>query len=46
MRTALVEMRVDPTQTTMLLQRCLMKHGNFIRSDTDIHFVERLLEQR
>ncbi len=46
MRTALAEMRVDPIKTTIPLHQRLMKHGNFLKNDTDIHFVERLLEQK
>ena len=46
MRTALAEMRVDPIKTTIPLHQRLMKHGNFLTNDTDIHFVERLLEQK
>ena len=45
-RTALAEFRVDPIKTTIPLHARLMKHGNFIKSDTDIHFVERWLEQK
>ncbi len=46
MRTALAEFRVDPIKTTIPLHARLMRHGNFINSETDIHFVERLLEQK
>ncbi len=46
MRTALAEFRVDPIKTTIPLHARLMRHGNFIKSDVDIHFVERLLEQK
>jgi len=46
MRTALAEFRVDPIKTTIPLHARLMRHGNFINNDTDIHFVERLLEQK
>lgn len=46
MRTALGEFRVDPIKTTIPLHLRLMKHGNFIKSDTDIHFVERWLDQK
>jgi acetyl-CoA carboxylase biotin carboxylase subunit len=46
MRSALAEFRVEPIKTTIPLHQRLMKHGNFIKSDTHIHFVERLLEQK
>ncbi len=46
MRAALAEFRVEPIKTTIPLHQRLMKHGNFIKSDTDIHFVERWLDQK
>ena len=46
MRSALAEFRIDPIKTTIPLHQRLMRHGNFIKSDTDIHFVERLLETK
>lgn len=45
MRSALAEFRVEGIKTTIPLHQRLMKHGNFIKSDTDIHFVERWLGQ-
>ncbi len=46
MRRALSEFRVEPIPTTIPLHARLMRHGNFIKSDTDIHFVERWLEAK
>jgi len=43
---ALREFRVSPIKTTIPLHIKLMANGAFQRSDTDIHFVERLLESR
>jgi acetyl-CoA carboxylase biotin carboxylase subunit len=45
-RRALAEFRCDPLKTTIPLHIRLMLNGNFLRSDVDIHFVERLLEQQ
>ncbi len=42
-RRALAEFRVEPIPTTIGLHADLMRNGNFLRSDVDIHFVERLL---
>ena len=46
LKRALAEFRVDPIKTTIPLHAQLMNNGNFIKSDVDIHFVERLLEQK
>ncbi len=46
LRRALAEFRVDPIKTTIPLHAMLMNNGNFLKSDVDIHFVERLLEQQ
>ena len=43
---ALKEFRVDPIKTTIPLHIRLMLNGNFRKSDVDIHFVERLLDQQ
>ena len=43
---ALLEFRVEPIHTTIGLHTDLMRNGNFIKSTVDIHFVERLLEQK
>ncbi len=43
---ALTEFRIDPIKTTIPLHIRLMLNGNFRKSDIDIHFVERLLEQQ
>ena len=40
---ALHEFHIAPTKTTIPLHIRLMKNGNFLRSETDINFVERLL---
>ncbi len=40
---ALREFRVSPTKTTIPLHERLMLNGNFVRSEIDINFVERLL---
>ena len=40
---ALGEFTIDPIKTTIPLHQRLMKNGSFIKSDVDIHFVERLL---
>ena len=45
LKRALAEFRVDPIKTTIPLHAELMRNGNFVRSDVDIHFVERLLEK-
>jgi biotin carboxylase len=39
-------MRIEPLKTTIPLHAELMRNGNFIKSDVDIHFVERWLEAR
>lgn len=46
MSRALAELRIDPLKTTIPLHADLMRNGNFIKADVDIHFVERLLEAR
>jgi acetyl-CoA carboxylase, biotin carboxylase subunit len=46
MRRALAEFRIGPIKTTIPLHSRLMRHGNFIKSDVDIHWVERWLEQK
>ena len=46
LRRALTEFRVDPIKTTIPLHIRLMLNGNFRKSDVDIHFVERLLDQQ
>jgi acetyl-CoA carboxylase biotin carboxylase subunit len=46
LKRALAEFRVEPIKTTIPLHAMLMNNGNFIRSEVDIHFVERLLEQK
>ena len=46
MRRALAEFRIGPIKTTVSLHQRLMKNGNFIKGDVDIHFVERLLESK
>ncbi len=46
LRRALMEFRITPTKTTIPLHADLMRNGNFIRSTVDIHFVERLIEQK
>ena len=46
MRRALVEFRVEPIKTTIPLHDRLMRNGNFVKGDVDIHFVERLLEKK
>ena len=45
-RRALREFRVAPIHTTIPLHADLMRNGNFLTSDIDIHFVERLLERK
>lgn len=45
-RRALREFRVEPIATTISLHADLMRNGNFVKSDVDIHFVERLLERK
>ncbi len=44
LKRALDEFEVEPIKTTIGLHGDLMRNGNFLRSDVDIHFVERLLE--
>lgn len=46
MSRALAEFRVEPIKTTIPLHQRLMKNANFVKSEVDIHFVERLLEQK
>jgi len=46
MRRALAEYVVEPIKTTIPLHDRLMRNGNFIKSDVDINFVERLLEKK
>jgi len=45
-RRALAEFRVEPIKTTIPMHIRLMLNGNFLKSDVDIHFVERWLEQQ
>ena len=45
-RRALAEFRVGPIKTTIPMHIRLMLNGNFLKSDIDIHFVERWLEQQ
>jgi acetyl-CoA carboxylase biotin carboxylase subunit len=45
-RRALHEFRVSPIKTTIPLHLMLLNNGAFLRSEVDIHFVERLLEER
>jgi len=40
---ALSEYEVAPNKTTIPLHQDLMRNGNFLRNETDIHFVERYL---
>ena len=40
---ALREFTIEPIKTTVALHRRLMRNGAFVRSETDINFVERLL---
>jgi acetyl-CoA carboxylase biotin carboxylase subunit len=40
---ALREFTIEPIKTTVALHRRLMRNGAFLRSETDINFVERLL---
>ena len=44
LKRALDEFDIEPIKTTIGLHGDLMRNGNFLRSDVDIHFVERLLE--
>lgn len=46
LRRGLREFRVEPIRTTISLHGDLMRNGSFLKSDTDIHFVERLLEKK
>jgi acetyl-CoA carboxylase biotin carboxylase subunit len=46
LRRALSEFRIDPIHTTISLHDRLMRNGNFISGDVDIHFVERLLDSK
>jgi acetyl-CoA carboxylase biotin carboxylase subunit len=41
---ALHEFRIGPTKTTIPLHQRLLQNGSFVSNDTDIHFVERLLQ--
>ena len=43
LRRALGEFTIAPTKTTIPLHADLARNAHFIRSETDIHFVERLL---
>lgn len=43
LKRALREFRIEPIKTTIPLHADLARNGNFIRSDVDINFVERLL---
>jgi len=43
LKRALREFKIDPIKTTIPLHADLARNGNFIRSDVDINFVERLL---
>jgi acetyl-CoA carboxylase biotin carboxylase subunit len=43
---ALGEFRIEPIATTVGLQASLMRNSNFVKSEVDIHFVERLLEKK
>ena len=43
LRRALDEFHVSPVKTTIPLHARLLRNGNFVRSEVDIHFVERLL---
>ena len=45
-RRALAEFRVTGIKTTIPMHIRLMLNGNFLKSDIDIHFVERWLEQQ
>jgi acetyl-CoA carboxylase biotin carboxylase subunit len=45
-RRALREFRVEPIATTIGLHERLLRDGNFLKADVDIHFVERLLEKK
>ncbi len=44
-RRALGEFRIEPIKTTIPLHDRLMRNGNFLNCNVDIHFVERLLEK-
>ena len=44
MERSLIEFQIDPIKTTVPLHQRLMRNGNFIKGDVDIHFVERLLD--
>ena len=44
MKRALAEFRMAPIKTTVPLHERLMRNANFISSEVDIHFVERLLD--
>ncbi len=43
MRRALAEFQIAPIASTVTLHRRLMNNNNFVSSDIDVHFVERLL---
>ncbi len=43
LKRALAEFTIEPIKTTIPLHADLARNGNFIRSDIDINFVERLL---
>lgn len=46
LRRALAEFRVEPIKTTIPLHANIMKNSGFMRSEIDIHYVERMLEQK
>jgi acetyl-CoA carboxylase, biotin carboxylase subunit len=46
LRRALHEFRVEPIKTTIPLHAMLMTNSNFINSEIDIHYVERLLASK
>jgi acetyl-CoA carboxylase biotin carboxylase subunit len=46
LRRALHEFRIEPIKTTIPLHAMLMTNSNFINSDIDIHYVERLLASK
>ncbi|MFA9477834.1 acetyl-CoA carboxylase biotin carboxylase subunit [Phycisphaerales bacterium AB-hyl4] len=45
LKRALAEFEISPIKTTISLHADLMRNGSFLKSDIDINFVERLLEQ-
>jgi acetyl-CoA carboxylase biotin carboxylase subunit len=46
LRRALREFQVEPIKTTIPLYTDLLRNGDFVNSNVDIHFVERLLERK